>query len=141
MNKKILCFVFILFAINVFSQCKNFTKKFCVSQIKPYTYNGQLNMAVLNKGDVAELFLTFYQGQDYRIFVCAQDILGNVEFRLLDSQRNLIFTNKDHDYIKYWDFHANATQQLIVQVIIPPSTTNEPINPSGCVSILVGFKE
>lgn len=141
MKKSLFFLALILFNYTGFSQCKNFTKKFCVSQIKPYTYNGQLNMAVLNKGDVAELFLTFYQGQDYRIFVCSQDILGNVEFRLMDSQRNLIFTNKDHDYIKYWDFHANATQQLIVQVIVPPASSNETINPSGCVSILVGFKE
>lgn len=124
-----------------YSQCKGFTKKECVPQIKPFTYNGQLNMAVLNPGDVAELVVTFYKGQDYRLFVCSQEILGKVEFKLLDSERNELFYNKDHDYVNYWDFHSNATQQLIIQVIVPQIEDELAIVASGCVSILIGFKE
>lgn len=126
---------------SAFAQCKGFTKKECVPQIKPFTYNGQLNMAVLNPGDVAELIVTFYKGQDYRLFVCAQENLGKVEFKLLDSERNTIFYNKEHDLVNYWDFHSNATQQLIVQVRVPAIEEDVPVAPSGCVSILVGFKE
>jgi len=124
-----------------YSQCKGFTKKECLPQIEPYVYNGQLNSAVLNEGDVAELLLTFYGGQDYRIYVCAQEVLGNIEFRLLDTERNVIFHNKDHDFIKYWDFVANSTQQLIVQVKVPKGESAGGMVQSGCVSILVGFKE
>ena len=123
------------------AQCKGFTKKECLPAIKPFVYNGQLNSAVLNEGDVAELLLTFYSGQDYRIYVCSQELLGNVEFKLLDTDRNTIFYNKDHDFVKFWDFKSNATQQLIVQVRIPASETQTEIVQSGCVSILVGFKE
>ncbi len=131
----------VLLSSQVFSQCKGFTKKECVPQIKPFTYNGQLNMAVLNPGDVAELIVTFYKGQDYRLLVCAQDNLGKVEFKLLDSERNTLFFNKDHDMVNYWDFHSNSTQQLIVQVRVPTIEEEVAITPSGCVSILVGFKE
>ncbi len=130
-----------LFSAHSFSQCKGFTKKECVPNMKPFTYNGQLNMAVLNPGDVAELVVTFYKGQDYRLFVCAQDNLGKIEFKLLDSERNTLFYNKDHDMVNYWDFHSNATQQLIVQVRVPALEEEVPVAPSGCVSILVGFKE
>ncbi len=130
-----------LISLNAYNQCKGFTKKECVPQIKPFTYNGQLNMAVLNPGDVAELVVTFYRGQDYRLFVCAQDNLGKVEFKLLDSERNTIFYNKEHDMVNYWDFHSNATQQLIVQVRVPQLEEEMAVAPSGCVSILVGFKE
>jgi hypothetical protein len=137
--------IFILIAgflsYSAYSQCKGFTKKECVPQIKPFTYNGQLNMAVLSPGDVAELVVTFYKGQDYRLFVCSQDNLGKVEFKLLDSERNTIFYNKDHDYVNYWDFHSNATQQLIVQVRVPPLDEDVAVAPTGCVSILIGFKE
>jgi len=131
-----------LFAISSgFSQCKGFTKKECVPQIKPFTYNGQLNMAVLNPGDVAELVVTFYKGQDYRLFVCSQENLGKIEFKLLDSERNTLFYNKDHDFVNYWDFHSNATQQLIVQVRVPQVEEEVAVAASGCVSILIGFKE
>jgi hypothetical protein len=124
-----------------FSQCKGFTKKECVPQIKPFTYNGQLNMAVLNPGDVAELVVTFYKGQDYRLFVCSQENLGKIEFKLLDSERNTLFYNKEHDYVNFWDFHSNATQQLIVQVRVPQIEEEVAVAASGCVSILIGFKE
>jgi hypothetical protein len=123
------------------AQCKGFTKKECIPDLKPYVYNGQLNSAVLNEGDVAELLLTFYSGQDYRIFLCGQPILGNLEFRLLDPDRNVIFYNKDHDFVKFWDFKSNTTQQLIVQVRVPVGESRSEIVQSGCVSILVGFKE
>ena len=140
--RKIAIIVFIIglpFFIN--AQCKGFTKKDCLPVLKPYVYNGQLNSAVLNEGDVAELMITFYNGQDYRIYICSQELLGNVEFKLLDLDKNILFFNKDHDYVKYWDFKSNSTQQLIIQVRVPQSETKSEIVQSGCVSILVGFKE
>ena len=126
-----------------FTQCKGFTKKHCLPALEPYLYNGQLNSAILNEGDVAELLLTFYGGQEYRILVCSQDMLGTVEFKLFDTERNEIFSNKEHDLVNVWDFNANSTQQLIVQVKVPApieDSKTEIVN-SGCVSILVGFKE
>lgn len=145
MKRRILLFATLLTLIAtpnfVSAQCKGFTKKECLPELKPFVYNGQLNSAVLNEGDVAELLLTFYSGQDYRVFVCSQPILGNVEFRLLDTDRNVIFYNKDHDFIKFWDFKSNSTQQLIVQVRVPTGESRSEIVQSGCVSILVGFKE
>lgn len=131
----------IVFPFIVNAQCKGFTKKECMPGLKPYVYNGQLNSAVLNEGDVAELLLTFYSAQNYRIYICAQEMLGNIEFKLLDTDRNTLFYNKDHDFVKFWDFKSNSTQQLIVQVRVPHAEVKSEIIQSGCVSILVGFKE
>ncbi len=144
--KKLLKTIFIfslLVSIPVigFAQCKGFTKKNCIPKLEPFTYNGQLNSAVLNEGDVAELLLTFYGGQDYRIVVCSQKILGNIEFKLLDTEHNLIFYNKEHDFVPFWDFSATSTQQLIVEVIVPEQESRSSMVQSGCVSILIGFKE
>jgi hypothetical protein len=134
----LLAFVFV-FSTDSFSQCKGFTKKECLPVLDPYIYNGQLNSALLNEGDVAELLLTFYGNQEYRLLICSQEILGDVEFSLLDKDRNLIFTNKDHNYVDMWDFTSTSTQQLIVEVVIPESTNEGGDIVSGCVSILVGF--
>jgi len=134
--------VFFLFTFFYsYNQCKQFTKKFCLEHLKPYTFNGQLNMTVLKKGEMAELYLTFYKDHEYRIFVCSQENLGNVEFRFLDSKKNEIFNNKDHNYTKYWDFKATASAQFILQVYVPPSPYLKDSSISGCISILVGFKE
>ncbi len=123
------------------AQCKSFTKKNCLSQLSPFVYNGQLNSAVLTQGDVADLMLTFYPDQDYRVFVCYDKALGNIEFRLYDSNKSLIYSNKDNDYLPYWDFSSSETMQLILRVIIPGKTEDQIAVKSGCVSILVGFKE
>ncbi|MFH2096848.1 MAG: hypothetical protein ABIJ16_14155 [Bacteroidota bacterium] len=123
------------------SQCKTFTKNNCLQDLEPYVYDGQLNSAILTEGDVAELLLTLYGGQDYRILVCGQEILGSIEFNLYDTNRNLIFSNKDHDYTTHWDFTSNSTQQLIVQVVVPKQESNSEMLHNGCVSILKGFKE
>lgn len=133
----------VLTSISVFAdaQCKSFTKNHCLTDLEPYVYDGQLNSAILTEGDVAELLLTLYGGQDYRILVCGQDVLGKIEFNLFDTNRNLIFSNKDHDYVKSWDFKSNSTQQLIVQVIVPKQESNVDMLHNGCVSILKGFKE
>ena len=121
------------------AQCKTFIKNECKPKLAPYIYNGQMNSAVLNQGDMAELMLTFYSNQDYRIVVCS-DGLGDVTFRLLDLQGKELFTNADHNYTDYWDFSTNSTQLLTVEVSVPENTTDEE-SKSGCVSILVGFKE
>ncbi len=121
------------------AQCKTFIKNECKPKLDPYIYNGQLNSAVLNQGDIAELMLTFYSNQDYRIVVCA-DGLGVVNFRLLDLTGKELFSNANHGNIDYWDFSTNSTQLLTVEVSVPENTTNED-SKSGCVSILVGFKD
>ena len=90
-----------------FSQCKSFTKQTCMPKLEPYIYNGQLNSAILNEGDIAELVLTFYGGQEYRIAVCFEESIGFVQFRLLDSDRNSIFDNADQQFAVYWDFKCN----------------------------------
>ena len=142
--KKILTTLFffaflVSFSLDGYSQCKGFTKKDCMPILEPYIYNGQLNSALLNEGDVAELLLTFYGNQEYRLVICSQELLGNVEFNLLDKDRNLVFSNKDHDYTNKWDFTSTSTQQLIIEVIIPSDQGDGDSVISGCVSILVGF--
>lgn len=121
------------------AQCKAFIKNECKPKLDPYIYNGQLNSAVLSQGDIAELMLTFYSNQDYRIVVCADD-LENVEFRLLDLTGKELFSNTNHNHTDFWDFSTNSTQLLTVEVSVPENTTGG-YPKSGCVSILVGFKE
>lgn len=123
------------------AQCKSFTKAKCIPSLAPYIFNGQQNAAVLNEGDVAELVLTFYASQDYRLLICSEEQLGAVEFRLYDTQNNLLFDNKKYGNEKMWDFASTATQQIRVEIEVPESDNPSGDIKSGCVSILVGFKD
>ena len=136
----IFCFT-LLFISNSFSQCKNFAKNSCMSNLNPFIFNGQLNNAILSEGDIAELSLTFIGNQSYRIFVCYQEPLKNIEFTLFDNNNNPIFSNKENNYINYWDFMSTSTQQLTVEVKVPKEKSINDMTQSGCVSILVGFKK
>jgi hypothetical protein len=140
---KILAFFAIVSTFPLFAnaQCNSFTKKKCMPQLAPYVHNGQLNSTSLAPGEVAELMMTFYSGQDYRILVCAQEVLGEVGFKVMDSEKNVLFNSKEKDNAKFWDFNVKSTQQLIIEVSVPEvKSSPSSVVQTGCISVLVGFK-
>jgi hypothetical protein len=123
------------------SQCNTFVKKKCMPKILPFTHNGQMNVTTLAAGQNTEVNLTFYSGQSYRILVGSEEILGEVTFKVMDMTRKVVFDSKDHNYPDFWDFKVKNTEQFIVHVDVPSSASSSSIPPSGCVSVLVGFKK
>ena len=138
--------LFVAIALFVFSsaaqaQCKVFTKKKCIPYLPPYVNNGQYNGATLFEGESADLLMTFYSGQDYRLLVCAQDVFsGPVKYRVMDSDGTELYNN-DKNPDQPWDFSVGYTQTLKVEIDVPASNSASELVKSGCVSILIGFKE
>jgi hypothetical protein len=126
--------------IGAHAQCKGFVKK-QIPKLAPFIHNGQVNSSVLLSGDHAELTLTFYSGQTYRIMVSNQESLGDVYFVMKDGNKTQLFSSKDMGKMDYWDFSVESTQQMTLEVIVPDVDTPSGLVPSGCVSILVGFKQ
>ena len=139
-------FSFILFisllvpSLSHAQSCRSFTKKTCRPALENYIHNGQMNTAVLFPGDKADMMLTFYSGQKYRLLVCTQEQLGDVTFRVLDIDRNEVYNSKKKDSNTF-DFKVASTQQLIVEVTVPESKSTHDMDFQGCISILVGFTE
>jgi hypothetical protein len=123
------------------AQCNAFIKKKCMPKISPFTNNGQMNNSTLMAGQSAQMSMTFYAGQDYRILVCSQEVLGEVTFKVLDMTKKVVFDSKENNAPDFWDFKVKNTQQFIVEVSVPPSDSPNSIVPSGCVSVMVGFKK
>ena len=121
------------------AQCNEYTKKECIPQLNPYTFNGQINSAVLSQGETAELQLTFYKNQEYRILVDGEDNLGELQFQLFDTEYNLLYDNSNEDYVNLWDFMVESTDDFIIRVLVPENKGDTNIE-SGCVSILIGFR-
>lgn len=139
--------IFIIFLLlivgfqSVNAQCKGFAKKICKVELEPYIHDGNFHAAVLTEGEEAELYKTFYSDTDYRIAICGSDALPNVEFKVIDANKNVLYSNKDHNFSRTWDFKLQSSQQLKILVKVYPSGKNADEVVSGCVAIMFGFKE
>ena len=125
--------------LNVDAQCKSFTKKKCVPKLSPFIHNGQFNSAVIAAGESVEIGMVFYKGQDYRILVGSQQVLGDVVFKLLDGSGKELYNNNGDENI--FDFNVDATQRLTINIKAPASESATGIMPSGCIALLIGFKD
>ncbi len=123
------------------AQCKGFAKKICKVEVNPYIHDGNYHAAILTMGEEAELYKTFYSDTDYRIAVCGSDNMPDIEFRIIDQDRNVLYTNKSRDYAMTWDFRLESSQQLKIFVKVPVTESSVDELPNGCVSIMFGFKE
>jgi len=121
------------------AQCKNFAKKICKLELLPYVHDGIYNATVLSEGETAELYKTFYSGQEYRVTICGDENLPPVQFQVLDAERNVLYDNKKHQFAKSWDFKLESSKQLIISIQVQTSDELSDQILSGCVSVLVGF--
>ncbi len=122
------------------AQCKNFAKKVCRLELAPYIHDGNYNAAILTEGEDAELFKTFYAGQQYRIAICGSESLTKIEFMVMDVDRKVLYSNVKNNYAITWDFKVENTQQLIIWVKVPVVSPKTEELKSGCVAIMFGLK-
>jgi len=131
-----------LLAVNTAAdaQCKAFAKKECLPELGTYTHDGNYHAAVLIEGEEAELYKTFYSDMEYRVAIVGEGKLPAIEFRVLDINKNVLYSNKDNNYAKTWDFKLESSQQL--KIVVKVSSFNQPGDTpaNGCVAIMFGFK-
>lgn len=121
------------------AQCKTLAKQSAV-QIQPYDINGKVHTVVLQKGDHAEMSMTFFAGQSYRIMLNSADATEGVYFRVKNSDGAVYFTNASQPDVSYYDFISANTEQLIIEMIVPEGVQNSDEIASTCVSVVVGCK-
>jgi hypothetical protein len=136
-----LVFALVLINVSVSAQCKGFAKKICKLELLPYIHDGNYHAAILTEGEEAELYKTFYSGQSYRLAVCGSDALPDIEFKVIDAYKNVLYDNTEHNNSRIWDFQVESSQQLKIMVRVPTSNTQSEYPVSGCVAIMFGFKE
>ena len=131
-----------VFALNGYAeaQCKAFARKECLPELATYTHDGNYHAAVLIEGEEAELYKTFYSDMEYRVAIVGESSLPAIEFRIIDTNKNVLYSNKDKEYASTWDFKLESSQQL--KLVIKVSSFNQPGDTpaSGCVAIMFGFK-
>jgi hypothetical protein len=126
--------------LNVDGQCKAFAKNDCLPKLSPYTHDGNYHAAVLVEGEEAELYKTFYSDMEYRVAIVGESKLPNIEFKILDEDKNVIYSNKDNNYAKTWDFKLENSKQLKLTVKVTSFNKPGDVPANGCVAIMFGFK-
>lgn len=155
--KKLVSILFVsilgLMCSNVFAQnnCLNFHKQKCQSMASTgYIMSNDSRSALLRKGQTSEFRIIIYQGKDYRISVCSDEAsLGNtIHMKLIDYDTDeLLYDNKDFNYVKDFEFTVVQTRTIKISVEIPEDQTqksaanttgliSKSIN-QGCVGVLI----
>lgn len=104
-----------------------------------YVPSENFSATKLMPGDEAELAMTFSKGEDYRLLICSQSTLGDVEFKIFDTDKKLLFDNSEKEFTDSFDFRVPGTQELTVAVKVPQGD-HQTLSPQGCVAIIVGKK-
>ncbi len=139
--KKLFASLFVMFvlAAGANAQCRAFTKNRVLPNLTGFIQNENYNAALFMEGDEAELLMTFYGGKDYRLVVMAHPVLPEVEFEVLDTNDELLYSNKTAANKNTFDFRMTSTQQLKVRVKVPDSKGT--MVRQGCVTVVAGHKQ
>jgi hypothetical protein len=136
--------ILILFVIasglNANGQCKAFAKKTCLPELGSYIHDGNYHATVLSEGEEAELYKTFYSDMEYRLAICGDEAIPPVEFIVIDADKNILFSSKQSNNVRTWDFKLESSQQLRILIRVGSTGTQGGTPASGCVAIMFGFK-
>jgi len=135
----IVIFALLAFGITTQAQCRAFTKNRVLPNLSGYIQNENYNAALFMEGDESEVLMTFYGGKNYRLVVMGHPVLPDVEFEVLDTNDELLYSNKNAENKTVFDFRMVNTQQLKVRVKVPD--TGGTLVHQGCVTIVAGHKE
>ena len=130
----VLLFAFAFLPKSSIAQADTLLKVCSQHLLEPFISDGQQYKAILNGEETAEFRCTFYGGSTYRIIVCSGFTDGNITFSLLDSNKNLLFTNTNYELSPYWDFKFNSTIECIIEAQLVDASK------SAFAIMLIGFK-
>ena len=132
-------YLFILIAFikidSVFAQ--NSSKENCASYLNSgFVSDGQEYLAKLDENNKAKFYTTFYGGSQYRIIACSDIEEYQLILTVYDTEKNMLFCNKDYNYSPFWNFTFTSTIDCIIEIEFDAENqlTDE-------VMLLIGFKE
>ncbi len=142
MKKDILKFVLVIFGLTLTNlssaQMNDTVASICAKHlgIKFISDGQQYRSLLVNSEENAEFNCTLFGGTIYRVAACSGLTDGNLIFWIYDTQKNLLFTNKDFKNAPYWDFKVNNTLDCVIEAKL-----NNATNSSGRAVVLIGFKQ
>jgi hypothetical protein len=122
------------------AQCKSFVKKHCIPALESYTPSDKYNSLKMVQGEEADMYLVFSANHDYRVLICTQDILGDIEYEIQTDSGQVIYSSKEDDGRSSFDFSTTSTQKLHVVIKVPEAESATGLMHEGCVTVMVGSR-
>lgn len=101
-----------------------------------YISDGKAYIGKLNANNKATFHITFFSENTYRIIGCSNNADYPLTIRVYDTDKNLLFDNKQHHYTSYWDFQFTSTVNCIIELELEADTRLKEV-----VQLLIGFKQ
>src|SRR5690606_32531586 len=92
-------------------------------------------------GETADVKINFNQGLSYRLIICADPFLENLNYSLKDENGLVYFSDTLRETTSFTDLEVTQSKPLTLSISIPKKENTTGIVRNGCVSVLVGFKE
>lgn len=133
MNSKLLKVILLLLvAVPFFSQaqtndysmrrCWGYHKDSCkVSKNIYYRVVDNSRSALFVKGQTSRIKLNIYNGRDYRISFCHDQVLGEgIVMRLLDAENeSVLYDNSEDGFASEFEFTVTQTREIYVEISVP----------------------
>lgn len=120
------------------AQCKGFVKKQCLPVLENYTPSDKYNSLRMVQGEEAEMYLVFVENHDYRVVVCTQEIIGDVDYEVLTDKGQVIFSSAKSEGKNYFDFSTTSALKLQVVIKVPENESASGMMHEGCVTVMIG---
>ena len=122
--------------------CTDYHQYHCLYADYTFFYSKQSKSALFKQGQVSELKIIAYSGEDYYISVCAHRKFGDIRFRILEDNpgRRVIYDNADNDYSESITFTNEVTRNLIIEVSVPEGDSSSS-NDRRCVGVVIQFRK
>ncbi|MDR2962282.1 MAG: hypothetical protein LBU90_01355 [Bacteroidales bacterium] len=114
--------------------CIDFHKKQCKKQgTSSYLMSEASRSAMFLKGQTSEFRLTIYQGKDYRITICSEEVLGeNIGMAIVDRETGeTLYNNKDYNYVRDFEFTVLMTREIKIVISVPDAGGMKPKGGGG----------
>jgi hypothetical protein len=100
----------------------------------PFIITDSSFKALLTGEEVAEFKSIFFSGTIYRLVSCGYES-ENVEFTVLDANRNILFESANYQNVELWDFKMEGSMECIIEARLNTEKVQ-----SGMIFMLLGFK-
>lgn len=138
MKTTILLFATVFIWYTADAQCKKSIRA-AKSQLENFEHDGIYNTTVLELDETLIVAKTFYENQVYRIAVSNNK--GNkFTLKILNADRELIYSNADEGYKAYYDLSPQKTEQFTILIQHQREGQVYETVEDQCVSVLVGFE-
>jgi len=128
--------------ISLTQDCTDYHQYHCLYADYTFFYSKQSKSALFRQGQISELRVIAYSGEDYYVSVCAHRKFGDIRFRIIEdnTERRIIYDNSTDNYSESVIFTNEITRNLIIEVSVPEGD-NKTSNDRRCVGVVIQFRK